>query len=219
MVLPPRLPGTRPRASARTLAFLTLRRYGATTVFRIGSITQVLRSGSLVFAGRSTACPAGSLAVPGADWGEAEGRGCALPGRAPSSSPVRGANWREARGLVTCTVHWRIRARSGRMTITVDSHRPAAADEAMRHLPAPVDLDQVGGGRDSTALPETFSSARWAVAHDVVRLGRPIKLPLPRGWAAGRNEVPQLIAEVPKSDPSGLAPSQGRRRADDGCAG
>ena len=55
----------------------------------------------------------------------------------------------------------------------------AAADEAMRDLPDPVDLDYVQHWGYSAASPETFSSARWAAAPDAVRLARPIKLPLP----------------------------------------
>src|SRR6185312_8553689 len=57
------LPGSPGRGRGRQpgpLAFLTLRRYGATTAFRIGSITQFLRSGSPVFAGQASSAARGA---------------------------------------------------------------------------------------------------------------------------------------------------------------
>ena len=63
------------------------------------------------------------------------------------------------------------------------------AEEAIRDLPDRLISIMSRSGGDSTASPETFSPARWAAAHDAVRLG-------PANQAA----APRELGRIPQPD-------------------
>ena len=62
-----------------------------------------------------------------------------------------------------------------------------AADEAMRELPDPVDLDHVQEWGRQRGITRDVLTSQMGAAHDAVRLGPANQAAAPpRGWAAGR---------------------------------